>query len=415
MKLLSKLRRMPKVTMLLVGFIIFSGVFLVKSPHVAAVACSTPLPTTLPYGKVTQSINVTTAGTYRVWSRIKASSATNNSYYLQVDTGCPIVVGDDTGIPTGAWTWVNYRDASRTSFINVDLSVGTHQLQYVGKEADVQLDRVILASDLTCVPTPLTGTGDNCANPDVTPPVVSINSPAAGTNPSVTRGTAVSITANARDNVGVTRVEFLVDGAVVGNLPGTTATTYTYSWATTSAAVGPHSLVVKAYDAAGNVTPSTASSVTVTPSTTNQPPTVTMSTLQPTVPTGVSVTFAAMATDDVAVTKVEFYVDGVLIGSPDLAAPYNATWTATTPGVHSVMAKAYDAGPLVTQSVPVSVTVTSTVDNPYDVSGDDGKVNSRDYGMLVGHLGQDFTAADFDHSHTVDASDLAQLMQNWSF
>ncbi|TBR08001.1 MAG: carbohydrate-binding protein CenC, partial [Lysobacter sp.] len=69
-------------------------------------------------------------------------------------------------------------------------------------------------------------------------------------------GTSGSITlsATASDNVGVSKVEFLVDGALKG-----TDTTSPYSMAldSTTLANGSHTLVAKAYDAAGNVGTST--------------------------------------------------------------------------------------------------------------------------------------------------------------
>jgi hypothetical protein len=63
-------------------------------------------------------------------------------------------------------------------------------------------------------------------------------------------GSGRTVSANAADNVGVTRVEFLVDGGLVG-----TATTGPYSsnWNTSSFSNGVHTLTAKAFDSAGNV------------------------------------------------------------------------------------------------------------------------------------------------------------------
>lgn len=54
-------------------------------------------------------------------------------------------------------------------------------------------------------------------------------------------------------------------------------------------------------------------------------------------------TIAALATDDVGVARVEFYVDGRLIGS-DTAAPYTASWNAqpASRGPHVITAVVYD-------------------------------------------------------------------------
>lgn len=221
----------------------------------AQTGCSTTTTPPTTYGQVKQSVSVTTAGTYRVWSRIKAPNTASNSYYFQVDGGCATVVGDSSGIPTNTWHWVNYKNGATSSYVDVTLTAGSHQLTYTGKEADVQLDRVLLLSDTSCVPT---GTGDNCANADVVNPTVSVSAPSSGT--SVTKGSSVNITASASDNIGVSKVEFYVDGTVVGT---DTTAPYSYSWNTSSATVASHSLTARAYDAANNTATSSAVSITV--------------------------------------------------------------------------------------------------------------------------------------------------------
>ncbi len=91
---------------------------------------------------------------------------------------------------------------------------------------------------------------------DTTAPTTSISSPANGATVSGT----VTVSANASDNVGVSRVEFSVDGALLGT---DTTSPYSVSWNTTTAADGGHSLQSKAFDAAGNSGSSAVVSVTV--------------------------------------------------------------------------------------------------------------------------------------------------------
>jgi hypothetical protein len=81
-------------------------------------------------------------------------------------------------------------------------------------------------------------------------PTVAITAPAAGT--SLTG--VVPVQATATDNVGVTRVEFYVDGVLhaVQTTPPA-ASPYTWDWNTADVANGSHTLKVLAYDAAGNV------------------------------------------------------------------------------------------------------------------------------------------------------------------
>jgi hypothetical protein len=80
---------------------------------------------------------------------------------------------------------------------------------------------------------------------ETTPPVTSLTAPADG---SIVSGT-VAITANASDNIGVSKVEFYDNGNLVET---DTIAPYSVSWSTVSIANGQHTLSAKAYDAAGN-------------------------------------------------------------------------------------------------------------------------------------------------------------------
>jgi subtilisin family serine protease len=91
---------------------------------------------------------------------------------------------------------------------------------------------------------------------DTTPPTTSITSPGNGATVSGT----VTVSANASDNVGVTRVELFVDGSLHST---DTSSPYSFSWNTTSVSNGGHSLQTRAYDAAGNTGSSSTVNVTV--------------------------------------------------------------------------------------------------------------------------------------------------------
>jgi Bacterial Ig domain/IPT/TIG domain len=70
----------------------------------------------------------------------------------------------------------------------------------------------------------------------------------------------VSVSANATDNVGVSKVEFYRNGGLFATVTGAP---YTYSWDSTDAANGSYTLTAMAYDTAGNVGSSNAVAVTV--------------------------------------------------------------------------------------------------------------------------------------------------------
>lgn len=101
---------------------------------------------------------------------------------------------------------------------------------------------------------------------DTVAPTVALTSPVAG---GALSGTA-TVTASASDDVGVVAVQFLVDGVSLG--AEDTAVPYTVSWNTSLVANGAHTLAVRARDAAGNVTLSTAVPVTVSNAAPPAPP-----------------------------------------------------------------------------------------------------------------------------------------------
>jgi poly(hydroxyalkanoate) depolymerase family esterase len=93
-------------------------------------------------------------------------------------------------------------------------------------------------------------------NLDGVPPTATITAPANGAGVSGT----VSITANASDNIGVDRVEFLLDGALLGS---DTTSPYAYAWNSATATNGAHVLTARAVDLAGNTGTSPQVNVTV--------------------------------------------------------------------------------------------------------------------------------------------------------
>src|SRR5579863_9834528 len=80
---------------------------------------------------------------------------------------------------------------------------------------------------------------------DVTPPTVSITSPAPGTKVSKT----VTVTTSSSDNVGVVSVGLYVDNVLTAT---STSAPFSFKWSTTHIASGSHTLQAVAHDAAGN-------------------------------------------------------------------------------------------------------------------------------------------------------------------
>ncbi len=186
--------------------------------------------------------------------------------------------------------------------------------------------------------------------PDTTPPSVSFSSPSSGANVAAT----VSVQVTGSDNVGVTSVSFSVDGVQQGT---NTTSPFTFSWNSTTVANGSHLLSATASDAAGN---SSTASVTVTvnnpvPDTTAPNVEIDSPTNGSTVRSNISV--EVTVSDNVAVTKVELYVNGELT-STSKSDPFVTKWYAKRerPGTYNLQCKAYDAAGNVGFSSVVTVT-----------------------------------------------------------
>ena len=189
---------------------------------------------------------------------------------------------------------------------------------------------------------------------DLSAPTVAVTSPGSGATLSGT----VSVTASAADDVAVSRVEFYRNGVLMG---ASNSAPYSYSWDTKSVANGNYTLTAKAYDNAGNLGQSQNTTVTV--SNDVMAPTVGITSPGSSSTVSGTVTIAANATDDVAVSRVEFYQNGVLLGSTS-AAPYEGTDLVQSSITYTLTAKAYDAVGNVGQSQSTTVTVANDTTAP---------------------------------------------------
>jgi Zn-dependent metalloprotease len=189
------------------------------------------------------------------------------------------------------------------------------------------------------------------SGPDTTPPAVSLTAPAEG---SLVRG-VVSVTASASDNVGVSRVELLVDGLVAGT---DSAAPFAFAWDTAAVSEGPHQLAARAFDAADNSTTSAAVSVTVD----RTPPAVTLTAPAAGALLRGTVSLTATASDAAGVASVAFLLDGTTLLGTVSAAPYVISWgsAAASDGSHSITARALDAAGNSADSAAASVTIDNT-------------------------------------------------------
>ncbi|WP_246167615.1 S8 family serine peptidase [Propionivibrio limicola] len=187
------------------------------------------------------------------------------------------------------------------------------------------------------------------ASVDSTAPSVSIGSPTAG---STVKG-LVAVDVSASDNVGVSRVDLLVNGTKIAS---DTTAPFGFSWDSTKATDGSATLAAYAYDAAGN---SASRNVTVTVANAtaadSQAPVATISNpVDGSTVAGV-VAVKATGTDNVAVTSVRLLIDGKQVASTTgTSVSYNWNTKKVKAGTHTIVAEAADAaGNKTTKSIQV--------------------------------------------------------------
>jgi len=219
-----------------------------------------------------------------------------------------------------------------TSYTDAGLAVGTYY--YVVKAEDAAGNLSGASNQATAVVT----------SSDVTPPSVSITAPTAGATVSST----ITLTASASDNVGVTSVQFMLDGNALG--APLTAAPYSEPWDTSTVTNGGHTLTAVARDAAGNAT--TSSPIGITVNNTTPPPSVYLfgdQTIEPVVDfnaAGLAEAFKTSSTTTGTLRKVTLYVDssstatklvvgvytdngghpGTLLASGSISSPTAGAW-----------------------------------------------------------------------------------------
>lgn len=198
-------------------------------------------------------------------------------------------------------------------------------------------------------------------------PVVAISSPtnnSALAIPNYAQSTSANIpilvSANDADGV-LSKVELYIDGVLFG-----TSTTFPYSFSWQPPVINQYNLVALAYDDKNNVTGSVPSTVRI-----SAPPTISITSPANggVVSSGAVTTIQANAGDsDGSVSKVQFFVDGKVIGEAT-TAPYSISWTPDAPTTKTdgtivgasvtLTALATDDVGLSTQSTGVTLSVTT--------------------------------------------------------
>jgi chitodextrinase len=173
---------------------------------------------------------------------------------------------------------------------------------------------------------------------------------------------ALSWTASS-DDFGVAGYRVFRDGTQVGQ-PTTASFTDTGLLAGQS-----YVYIVKAYDAAGNVSAASDPKTVTTPAPDNNAPSVSLTAPAAAATVSGTVSVQADASDDVGVASVQFLLDGNSLGAADTSAPYGTSWDTTSAanGSHTLSARARDAAGNATTATNVSVTVNNVGTDPAQV------------------------------------------------
>jgi subtilisin family serine protease len=190
-------------------------------------------------------------------------------------------------------------------------------------------------------------------------PPADTNAPSAAVTtptPGSTLSNVVTVNIAATDDIGVSRMELFLDGALVATNPGPDVS---FAWDTRTVADGIHELSARAYDTANNVGLSSLVSVTVrnqAPPPDTQAPTVAVLTPASGTKLGRMTSVSVAATDNVAVTKVQLLTDGKLYATSFSASPmFSWNTSKLSRGQHTLQAVAFDAAGNSARSAVVTV------------------------------------------------------------
>ena len=218
---------------------------------------------------------------YHLWVRGKADSDNyaNDSVFVQFSDSTASRIGttaaaemnleDCSGCGVSGWGWQDNGWGVNVFGPNITFTTsGVHTLRIQTREDGLSIDQVMLSPGkfLTTAPGSLKKDATiyprNAGGPpppaDTETPVATIVAPASGS----TLTEVVTVSVQATDNVGVTRVELMAGTASLGN-SASTSTPYAFRWDTTTVPNGTYTLQAHAWDAAGHDGVSAPLTVTV--------------------------------------------------------------------------------------------------------------------------------------------------------
>ncbi len=108
-------------------------------------------------GQVIFTVNIPSAGTYVIWSRVMAADSSSDSFTVSVDGAGADTFDCAENKWSTNWQWsvVNGRNGGAPLTLNprtFNLSAGTHHITFAGRDANTGLDEIIVTNDLSYVP-----------------------------------------------------------------------------------------------------------------------------------------------------------------------------------------------------------------------------------------------------------------------
>jgi hypothetical protein len=102
-------------------------------------------------GRMTFSFFSTDGGMFYVWGRVIAPTTSDDSFWVQMDSG-PWVNWNEIGLGS-AWHWEQVHDtANGNTPVTWSLNPGSHTLTLAYREDGTQIDRVLITNQVNLVP-----------------------------------------------------------------------------------------------------------------------------------------------------------------------------------------------------------------------------------------------------------------------
>lgn len=326
-----------------------------------------------------------------------ANAAVNNGFVVTVNASDPDGSVTKVELFIDGSTTPYASDMSSPYEITVNnLSPGTHRLTV----------KATNASSLSA-----STSRDIIVNDTAPPTGVAITAPA---NNSTQQGT-ITVTAQASDNVGVTKVEFRVDGQIKATIM---TAPYSASLDTSTLSNANHQLTVRAYDAANNSTISSAVGITVNNTTPggSTPPTVSLPI--PAGPgggspiiAGKSYQIAPSVTSASGIKQVVFLLNGTTKATVTSSPfSFNLDTSSLTPGAYTLEARATDKStPANTTTTSVQIRVTALADVTRDC-----RINILDISAIIPKIGTIGGDVDVNNDGKVNILDISAIVPTFN-